>query len=86
MNAFSKIKSGNYTCTYNEKFVLFEEIDGFIRYINRNKPEDRVFYMKDCIPLFIDGVDELLAEEKMPMNKKLLLRQRKALLVDLLST
>lgn len=28
INSFSKIKPGNYTCTYNNQFVLFEEIDG----------------------------------------------------------
>ena len=56
----------------------FKEIEGFINYIEKNpNPKDRAFTTQYCIPMFIDGCDELLAEKGMPEDKKIKIRQRK---------
>ena len=58
----------------------FKEIEGFMKYIENTKPEERAFYTKDCNEMFLDGIEELLKEEKMPQEKKNLILERKQFL------
>ena len=64
----------------------FEEFKGFLNTIKNRSFEDRVFDSNSTLTteLFIDGCNELLSEEKMPEDKKQLIRERKLYLESLL--
>jgi thymidylate synthase len=58
----------------------FEDFQGFLNIIDKREPEDRVFTTEEANFFFIDGCNELLAEEDMPENKKEKVRERKSYL------
>lgn len=58
----------------------FEDFKGFLNIVDKREPEDRVFTTEEANFFFIDGCNELLAEEDMPEKKKEIVRERKAYL------
>lgn len=60
----------------------FDSFKGFLKNCQEKKVEDRVYNAIDMISMFIEGCDELLNED-MPEEKKELVRNRRAYLVDL---
>jgi len=56
----------------------FEEFEGFVRTLERRKPEDLCYTTEFAAELFAEGVRQLLAEPDMPESKRTLLRERLA--------
>ncbi|HSW44637.1 MAG TPA: thymidylate synthase [Phycisphaerae bacterium] len=63
----------------------FHEFEGFLKLIGSRSPEQRVWSTDGAVPMFIEGCDALLAEDDMPVEKKALVRQRKAELEEMLA-
>jgi len=55
----------------------FKDFEGFLKSVRDRKFENRVWETSFAIPMFIDGCDDLLREEKMPKNIKELVWKRK---------
>ena len=55
----------------------FQEFAGFLKTLETRSAEDRYFRSDFCREFFLEGLDELLAEEDMPPAKKLLLAARR---------
>ena len=51
--------------------------------VQNRKPEDRVFTREFALDFFIEGCDELLAEDDMPQDKRELVEERKRELISL---
>ncbi|MFA5600891.1 MAG: thymidylate synthase [Phenylobacterium sp.] len=66
---------------YAESFHIygsyFEEFKRFLSQVEKTNFEDRIWTSDYCIPFFIDGCNELLAEKNMPKEKKILIKKRK---------
>jgi len=60
----------------------FKEFEGFQQLVASRSPEERVFTFDDSKDFFVDGCDELLAEEKMPEACKEAVRDRRKFLVE----
>ena len=58
----------------------FPEFDGFRQSVAARAPQDRYFTTAFALPMFVDGVNELLAEPDMPDDKHAALRDRLAAL------
>jgi len=54
----------------------FRDFSGFLTTLENRGPADRYFNTDFCREFFIEGIDELLAEQDMPPAKKLLLQAR----------
>jgi len=61
----------------------FEQFKGFLKTIKDRTPENRVYTTKFSLPFFVDGCNELLQEEKMPEDKKQLVKERRRYLLNL---
>lgn len=55
----------------------FQEFSGFLKTIQDRTPEQRYFHGDFCREFFIEGLDQLLAEDDMPADKKLILQTRR---------
>ncbi len=62
----------------------FAEFEGFLRLVAARPVEQRVWSSDGVVPMFIEGCDQLLAEEDMPEAKKEKVRARKAELEQML--
>lgn len=60
----------------------FEEFAGFQKTLASRSEEDRYFDSAFCREFFVEGIDELLAEEDMPAAKKKILQTRRQELVS----
>jgi thymidylate synthase len=60
----------------------FDEFEGFLRTVEQRTAEERVYTSDFARPMFIDGLDALLAEADMPPDKKALVERRKAALAS----
>ena len=58
----------------------FDEFEGFLKTVEKRTFEERVYTTEFARPFFIEACDKLLAEPKMPYDKKQLILQRKAYL------
>jgi thymidylate synthase len=63
----------------------FDELEGFLKTIENRSFKERVWSTEYCLPFFVDGCDQLLAEKKMPENKRILVIKRKEYLKNIMS-
>jgi len=65
---------------YAESFHIygsyFKEFEGFLKQVEKTIFEQRVWTTQYAIPMFLDGLDELLKEEDMAKDKKDLIYKR----------
>ena len=55
----------------------FAEFEGFLKTVDKRRPEDRVWDSGFAVEMFAEGCDVLLAEDDMPPDKKDLVRARR---------
>ena len=61
----------------------FQEFSAFLKTLDDRTPEQRYSHSDFCREFFIEGIDQLLTENDMPSDKKLLLQARKNELLQL---
>jgi len=55
----------------------FQEFSGFLKTLQNRSAEDRYFRSDFCREFFVEGIDELLAEQDIPSAKKKILQTRR---------
>ncbi len=55
----------------------FQEFSAFLKTVQNRSPEQRYFHGDFCREIFVEGIDQLLGEDDMPADKKLILQARR---------
>jgi thymidylate synthase len=73
--------SGSYTHvadSEHEYGSTLKDVEGFIKTMHDRNLEDRVWPTSFAVPMFIEGLNEILAEPNLPQDKRELVLKRKA--------
>jgi len=63
----------------------FDELEGFLKIVEKREFEDRTYTSDLAIPFFIDGCNKVLKEEGLPEDKRALVMERKEYLKNKMS-